>query len=146
MSETTETKTTRASDTTDAGTPDTGTAGPRLERRALGAYGERVAARHLAEAGLVLLERNWRCDEGEIDLVLREGPVLVVCEVKTRTSLVNGSPHEAITDAKLDRLRRLGGRWAAARGVVPPETRVDLVAVMRPRRGPALVEHVRGIG
>ena len=48
-------------------------------KQALGAYGETVAARHLVDAGLVLLERNWRCDEGEIDLVLREGSVLVVC-------------------------------------------------------------------
>ncbi len=117
-----------------------------VSKQALGAYGERVAERHLAEAGLVVLDRNWRCDEGEIDLVLREGPVLVVCEVKTRTSLVNGTPHEAITDAKLDRLRRLGVRWAVDHGLRPDETRVDLVAVMRPRRGAAEVDHVRGIG
>ena len=56
-------------------------------RQALGAYGENVAARHLAAKGLVLLDRNWRCPDGEIDLVLRDGAVLVVCEVKTRTSL-----------------------------------------------------------
>jgi len=115
-------------------------------RQALGAYGEDVAARHLVEQGLVLLERNWRCDEGEIDLVLRDGVTLVVCEVKTRTSLQAGTPHEAITDAKLARLKRLGERWAAERGVRPDGTRVDLVAVLRPRRGPAIVDHVRGLG
>lgn len=114
-------------------------------RQALGAYGEEVARRHLTEAGLVLLDRNWRCAEGEIDLVLRDGPDLVVCEVKTRTSLINGHPHEAITDLKLDRLRRLGVRWAEAHGLHPPGVRVDLVAVMRPRRGAAEVEHVRGL-
>ncbi len=115
-------------------------------RQALGRYGEQVAERHLVEQGLVVLDRNWRCDEGEIDLVLREGAVLVVCEVKTRTSTANGTPHEAITDAKLDRLRRLGERWAQARCLAPPDTRVDLVAVMRPRQGAAVVDHVRGIG
>ncbi|MCD4536020.1 YraN family protein [Nocardioides sp. cx-169] len=115
-------------------------------RQALGAYGERVAARHLVAAGLVLLDRNWRCDEGEIDLVLRDGAVLVVGEVKTRTSEVCGSPHEAVSEAKLDRLRRLGQRWAEDHGLHPPETRVDLVAVLRPPRGAAVVEHVRGIG
>lgn len=114
-------------------------------RQALGRYGEDVAARHLVEQGLVLLERNWRCDEGEIDLVLRDGPTLVVCEVKTRTSLEVGTPHEAITDAKLVRLKRLGERWAAARGVRPDGTRVDLVAVLRPRRGPAVIDHVAGL-
>lgn len=114
-------------------------------RQALGAYGEEVAARHLAGLGLVVLERNWRCPEGEIDLVLREGSTLVVCEVKTRTSLAAGTPHEAITDAKLARLKRLGERWAEERGVRPAGTRIDLVAVLRPRRGPAVVDHVRGL-
>ncbi|MFD0806964.1 YraN family protein [Nocardioides caeni] len=114
-------------------------------RQALGAYGEQVACRHLEEAGLVLVERNWRCGEGEIDLVLREGATLVICEVKTRTSLSAGTPHEAITDAKLDRLKRLGERWAREHEVEPDGIRIDLVAVLRPRRGPAIVDHVRGL-
>jgi putative endonuclease len=112
-------------------------------RAALGAYGERLAAAHLVEQGLVVLDRNWRCDAGEIDLVLRDGAVLVVCEVKTRTSDVCGTPHEAITPAKLDRLKRLGVLWADAHDVRPAETRIDLVAVRRPRRGPSAVDHVR---
>ncbi|HEX5862026.1 MAG TPA: YraN family protein [Nocardioides sp.] len=120
--------------------------GPRGHNRALGAYGERVAARHLTALGMIVLDRNWRCDEGELDLVLRDGPALVGCEVKTRTSLSHGSPHEAVTDVKLARLRRLVQRWLRDHGVRPVETRVDLVAVLRPPRGPALVEHVRGIG
>lgn len=115
-------------------------------KQAVGAYGETVAARHLAGAGLRVLERNWRCDEGEIDLVLRDGDVLVVCEVKTRTSDACGSPHEAVSPAKLDRLRRLGQRWADDHGLRPPETRIDVVAVRVPRRGAAEVEHVPGIG
>ena len=115
-------------------------------KQALGAYGEDVAARHLARAGLVLLDRNWRCEVGELDLVLREDDVLVVCEVKTRSSLACGTPHEAVDEAKLHRLRRLGVRWAAAHGVRPAGVRVDLVAVLRPARGAAEVEHVRGIG
>jgi len=113
--------------------------------QALGAYGEQVAARHLAELGLVVLDRNWRCDEGELDLVLRDGDVLVVCEVKTRTSVEHGSPHEAVTEAKLARLVRLAVRWIDAHDVRPEEIRIDLVAVLRPHRGPALVEHVRGL-
>ena len=59
-----------------------------LRRVALGAYGEQVAARHLTEAGLTVLERNWRCPLGEIDLVLRDGATLVVCEVKTRVDKI----------------------------------------------------------
>jgi putative endonuclease len=128
--------------TTTSTTTRTTTAG---RNQALGAYGESVAARHLAERGLVVLDRNWRCDEGELDLVLRDGDVLVVCEVKTRTSDEHGSPHEAVTAAKLSRLVRLAVRWVEAHDVRPQEVRVDLVAVLRPPRGPALVEHVRGL-
>lgn len=118
---------------------------PTTSRDALGRYGEDLAARHLVEFGLVVLDRNWRCPAGEIDLVLRDGDVLVVCEVKTRSSDVCGSPHEAITPAKLDRLQRLGLLWAEAHHVRPAEMRIDLVAVHRPRRGPSSVEHVRGL-
>ncbi len=112
---------------------------------ALGAYGETVAARHLVEQGMAVLDRNWRCDEGELDLVLRDGDALVVCEVKTRTSLEHGSPHEAVTSEKLSRLVRLGVRWAEAHDARPQEIRIDLVAVLRPRKGRTLVEHVRGM-
>ena len=121
--------------------------GPRStsSRQALGAFGERRAAEHLVALGMVVLDRNWRCGEGELDLVLRDGRCLVVCEVKTRTSLSHGSPHEAVTDAKLARLLRLATRWAVAHDVRPPEIRVDLVAVLRPPTGPTLVEHVRGV-
>ncbi|WP_139981999.1 YraN family protein [Nocardioides litoris] len=122
-----------------------GTRATAASRTALGAYGEQVAVRHLVEAGLVVLDRNWRCPEGEIDVVLRDGDVLVVCEVKTRTSVLAGTPHEALTDAKLDRLHRLGQAWARAHGLSPERTRVDLVAVLRPRRGPAVVDHVAGV-
>ena len=122
------------------------TTGPDARKQALGQYGEELAARHLTGVGMALLDRNWRCREGEIDLVLRDGDALVVCVVKPRTDDDHGSPHEAITPAKLERLQRLGERWAEAHGVRPPETRVDLVAVLRPPRGRSVLEHVRGLG
>ncbi len=114
-------------------------------RQAIGAFGEAVAERHLAEQGMLVLDRNWRCDEGELDLVLRDGGTLVVCEVKTRTSLAYGTPHEAVCPAKLDRLRRLAIRWAVEHHVHPRGTRIDLVAVLARERGAALVDHVRGV-
>ena len=115
-------------------------------KQALGAYGEALAARHLVEQGMVLLDRNWRCEAGEIDLVLRDGEVLVVCEVKTRSSTDYGTPHEAVTDIKVARLRRLAARWLADRSVVVRDVRIDLVGIVRPRRGPSVIDHVRGIG
>jgi putative endonuclease len=115
-------------------------------RQALGAYGEALAARHLVGQGMVLLDRNWRCEAGEIDLVLRDGDVLVICEVKTRSSLRFGTPHEAVTDIKVARLRRLATRWLEDRGVVVRDIRIDMVGIVRPRRGASILDHVRGIG
>ena len=61
----------------------------------IGRYGERVAARHLTDAGLTILDRNWRCREGEVDVVAREGQVLVFVEVKTRSTTRYGVPAAA---------------------------------------------------
>lgn len=119
---------------------------PDLRRKAIGAYGEALAERHLTGQGMVVLDRNWRCPHGEIDLVLRDGPALVVCEVKTRSSDACGDPLEAITPAKLARLEVLAAAWAEARGLRPREVRIDVVGVHRPLRGPSVVEHVRGLG
>ena len=115
-------------------------------KQALGRYGEQLAERHLVAQGMVLLDRNWRCDAGEIDLVLRDGDVLVVCEVKTRSSTDYGTPHEAVTDPKVDRLRRLAMRWLEEHGLAVRDIRIDLVGIVRPRRGASLIDHVRGIG
>lgn len=115
-------------------------------RQALGRYGESLAARYLVGQGMVVLDRNWRCPAGEVDLVLREGDVLVLCEVKTRSSTGCGTPHEAVTPQKLARLRRLAARWLTEHDVHPAEVRIDLVAILRPPRGPVSVDHVRGIG
>jgi putative endonuclease len=114
-------------------------------RSALGAYGELLAARHLTDQGMVLLDRNWRCDLGEIDLVLRDGRVLVVCEVKTRSTVAYGTPLEAVTEQKAARLRRLAARWLGAHGVHPDEVRIDLVGVLAERGAPAVLDHVRGV-
>ena len=116
-----------------------------LVKDVVGAYGERVAVEFLTRAGMVVLDRNWRCSQGEIDIVLRDGDVLVVCEVKTRTSTAFGTPLEGVTERKAARLRRLAAAWLAARDVHVPEVRIDLVGVLRPARGPAQVEHVRGV-
>ncbi len=116
------------------------------QRNALGAFGESLAARHLTQQGMVLLDRNWRCEAGEIDLVLRDGQVLVVCEVKTRSSTAFGDPLEAVTDVKVSRLRRLAAAWIRDRHVHPSDIRIDVVGVLKPQRGPAQIEHVAGVG
>lgn len=112
---------------------------------AVGQYGEQLAAEHLAKAGFTILERNWRCELGEIDIVARDGDALVVCEVKTRRGLGYGSPLESITYRKLSKLRQLLGRWLQQHSVRPAEVRIDVVAVLVPRNGAPTVEHVRGV-
>jgi putative endonuclease len=110
----------------------------------VGAYGERRAVEYLVhEAGMVVLARNWRCADGEIDIVARDGSDLVFVEVKTRRDRRFGPPEEAVVVAKRRRLRRLALQWLAESGVRPREIRFDVVSVLRPRRGPAHVEHLR---
>jgi putative endonuclease len=123
-------------------------------RAAVGRHGEDVAARHLVEAGLVVIARNWRCREGEVDIVATEGDVLVVCEVKTRRGVGFGTPLDAVTAAKAARLRRLAVRWLSDRRSAVAgtdaefdgysEVRFDVVSVLLPSSGPALVDHLRG--
>lgn len=115
-------------------------------RRLLGERGEAIAARHLTRRGMVLVDRNWRCDAGEIDLVLRDGSTLVICEVKTRSSLDFGSPLEAVTQIKVDRLRRLAARWLRVHEAHPDDVRIDMVGVLAAPGHPVEVEHVEGIG
>ncbi|MEH0446664.1 MULTISPECIES: YraN family protein [unclassified Streptomyces] len=116
-------------------------------RGALGRYGEELAARRLAEAGMTVLRRNWRCGRsGEIDIVARDGDMLVVCEVKTRRDGGFQHPMAAVTPKKAQRLRGLAERWIQAHGGAPPGgVRIDLVGVVLPRRGAAVVQHARGV-
>lgn len=97
--------------------------------RALGAAGEELAADHYRRLGYEVLDRNWRCADGELDLVCRRWPVVVVCEVKTRRSRRFGPPEEAVTRAKQRRIRRLAARWLAEHPVAHRVVRFDVAAV-----------------
>ncbi len=115
------------------------------DRQALGRYGEQLAVEHLQGAGMQVLDRNWRCRDGEIDVVARDGTTVVFVEVKARSGTGFGEPAEAVTLSKARRLRRLACRWLDENR--PPEAaelRFDVVSVVR-RRGyaPELV-HLQG--
>lgn len=114
---------------------------------AVGRYGERVAVEHLVAAGYQVLDRNWRCRWGELDVVAADGGCLVAVEVKTRRSTSAGYPLEAVSPAKVLRLRRLVAAWLQDhRDRWWDDVRIDVVAVLRPPRGAAVVEHLRGVG
>jgi putative endonuclease len=115
------------------------------EKDELGRRGEQVAADWLQERGYALLERNWRCAAGEVDLIMRDGPTTVFVEVKTRSSLAFGHPFEAITSAKAARLRRLAAAWCRERGPAPGPLRIDAVSVVDAWCASPSVEHLTGI-
>lgn len=111
----------------------------------LGRTGEALAGRWLERAGCQILDRNWRCRTGEIDLVALDGDDLVVVEVKTRRSLRLGHPAEAVTGRKLARLRVLAGLWLAEHTVSAAGVRLDVIAVWLPEDGPARIDHRKGV-
>jgi putative endonuclease len=111
---------------------------------ALGRFGEDVAVAHLADDGYEIVDRNWRCRDGEIDIVARDGKILVFCEVKTRSSERFGTPAAAVVPRKAARIRRVAAAWLAEHGCSAHALRFDVVAVRRTRSGPLRISHVRG--
>ena len=111
----------------------------------VGQFGEDVAAERLTSAGLVVLDRNWRCSEGELDIVARDGATAVFVEVKTRSSSAFGDPSEAVGRGKAARIHRLAARWLAENpqsGI--EELRFDIVSVVRDGRGGVEASHLVG--
>ncbi|TFV63451.1 UNVERIFIED_ORG: YraN family protein [Bacillus sp. AZ43] len=111
-------------------------------RNELGARGEAIAVSYLTGRGFRVLDRNWRCRDGELDIVARDGDALVFCEVKTRRGVGYGHPVEAVTVVKQRRMRTLAHRWLAAHDEHAPDLRFDVVGVLVRSSGPALVTHL----
>ena len=112
----------------------------------LGRDGEEAAVRYLEGCGFRILDRNWRCVDGEIDIVAVERHWLVVCEVKTRSGTRYGTPLEAVGRAKVRRLRRLAAIWLNAHGVRFERIRIDVVGLLYEGSGGFTIEHIRGVG
>ena len=103
------------------------------DRRGLGRRGEDLAARHLADKGYEIVARNWRCETGELDLVVRDSEELAFVEVRTRRGNSLGSPEESITAAKQARLIVLGETYVQATEWYG-DWRIDVVAIEMDRR------------
>ncbi len=117
-------------------------------RRRLGAAGESLALEHLRSRGYELVEANWRCRYGELDLVMRQGETVVFVEVRTRRGEAAGSPEESLTRAKLERLGSLAQLWLSERceDGAEPDWRIDVVAVHISSSGRLLeINHLEGI-
>ncbi|MBC5823921.1 MAG: YraN family protein [Candidatus Eremiobacteraeota bacterium] len=103
-------------------------------RRTAGSEGERAAEAFLRERGYHVLERNFRCRSGEVDLIALDGGTLVFVEVKTRRSLKRGAPIEAVTPLKQARVRKAAQEYLAYSGQVFGRIRFDVIAVMKAAR------------
>ncbi|MFO7689658.1 MAG: YraN family protein [Cryobacterium sp.] len=123
----------------------------------LGRRGEDYAVAYLERTGYRVIARNWRCPEGEIDVIVEQSGMVAFVEVKTRTSTRFGHPFEAITAVKLARMRRLAAAWCARSDTWPHRIRLDVIAVITgpviPRQtGPGadqrvepIIEHLTGV-
>jgi putative endonuclease len=119
-----------------------------MTRAELGALGERLAVEHLTGLGLRVLDRNWRCRYGELDVVAAD-PVaraVVFVEVKTRTSDQFGGVLQAVTPQKVRRLRRLAGLWLAGHDGSWAAVRIDVVGVRIGRQRVPEITHLQAVG
>lgn len=112
---------------------------------ALGAHGEELAAQFLRDAGMEIVERNWRCRYGELDLIARDATVTAFVEVKTRSQLRLGLPAEAVTYAKQQRIRQLALRWLSEQCRPWGRVRFDVVSVLLPPGAAPTIQHLQAV-
>ena len=119
-----------------------------MTRAEIGALGEQLAVDHLQSLGLRVMERNWRCRYGELDVIAVDdaAQTAVFVEVKTRTSDQFGGVAQAVTPQKVRRLRRLVGLWLATHDGRWAQVRIDVVGVRIGRRRVPEIFHLRGVG
>jgi putative endonuclease len=108
-----------------------------MKRRATGIIGEKLACEFLGKNGYDIVETNYRCPEGEIDIIARQQETLVFIEVRTKTSRKFGVPEESITPIKAARLRTLAAQYGQSHQGLPEARRIDVVAIQMNRDGRA---------
>ena len=119
-----------------------------LSRAEIGALGEELAVDHLRSLRLRVLERNWRCRYGELDVIAADDAarIVVFVEVKTRTSDQFGGVAQAVTPIKVRRLRRLAGLWLAEQRGSWEAVRIDVIGVRIGQQRTPEITHVRCVG
>ncbi len=100
-----------------------------MNRQDTGALGEKLARDYLKKKGYEILETNYRCPRGEIDIIAQHDSCLVFVEVRTKTSLAFGTPEESITGAKMDHLRNSAQYYRQTHHKLPASWRIDVMAV-----------------
>lgn len=100
-----------------------------MKRRDTGILGEKLAKDFLKKRGYRIYETNYRCPEGEVDIVARHKDSLVFIEVRSKRSLEFGSPEESITPTKMERLRAVAAHYRQTHNNLPSLWRIDVAAV-----------------
>ena len=114
-----------------------------MKRRDTGIYGEKLARDFLERKGYRILENNYRCPHGEIDIVASDKDCLVFVEVRTKKSSNFGTPEESITQRKMEKLRATANHYLQAHDNLPKQWRIDVVAIELGQKGNlSRIEHV----
>ena len=106
-----------------------------MKRRETGMLGENIACDFLGKNGYHIIEKNYRCPGGEIDIIARQEDTLVFVEVRTKTNRRFGTPEESITPTKMERLRTVAAHYGQNRSNLPASWRIDVVAIQMDSRG-----------
>ena len=94
-----------------------------------GKYGEDIAVQALRTHGYEIIEQNWRCRIGEVDVVAQQGGEWVFVEVKARQGVSHGTPEEGVTEVKRSRLLQVGAAYLEEHGHEDAAWRIDVVAI-----------------
>ena len=115
-----------------------------MKRRDTGILGEKLAKDFLKKQGYRIIETNYRCPPGEIDIIAKHKESLVFIEVRAKKSLEFGSPEESITPTKMERLRAAASHYQQAHSNLPLSWRIDVVAVELDQKGkPSRIELIK---
>lgn len=116
---------------------------PAMDNRTLGERGEDIATAYLKGLKFTIVERNFRCKGGEVDIIAREGKTLVFVEVKTRRNLSFGPPQSALTPFKQRQISKAALTWLAQRKLFGANARFDVIAILLPDHEVPVIDHIR---
>ena len=111
----------------------------------LGRYGEEVATHFLLQLGWQIIDRNWRGNRVELDIIALDGDTIVFCEVKTRRGATHGLPAEAVTATKLNNIRRAALEWLTCHDKYFSRIRIDVIGITVPTGKDPHIAHIRGV-
>jgi putative endonuclease len=116
---------------------------PAMDNKTLGERGEEIATAYLKGRKFTIIERNFRCKGGELDIIARDGKTLVFVEVKTRRNLSFGPPQLALTPFKQRQISKAALTWLAQKKLFGAGARFDVVAILLPDHEVPVIEHIR---